>query len=516
MTTRRPPRELAYGFALFALVWIVVAISTGRNHIRGDAGEMCAAASSISDHGWIDLDNSGRGDVQVAPDGRRYSKYSLVAILQCGAGSALRGAGKMLGGEGSAAQHLMAGIYPAFEAAWMALGMFVVARRLGFSRGIGVLAALLLVFSTPLWAYAREMYTEVTQAALVIWTFWAYHKAFDEGHRRHFLLGGALVGLSVITKTPLAVLGLATFIYFLMIKPDATRVKRFLLYGAIGFLPFLALYLGYNVLRYGTIVDRGYTQLRDGTLGFSTPLPVGLHLLLLSPGKSIFVYAPVLLLAPFGAMTAWRENRPVLVYALVPAVFTYVTIAKWWAGHGDWGWGPRLVVQVTPLLFIPLLYAMRRSGGWRAAFAVLAGLGIIVNVLGNVIDHSHYLGVVGVTHAGMRLDPASLFIRDDLVVVHFVPEFSPPVGHAWLLDRFMSGEPWSASSWYPWQTLGIPGWRPFADPTPHVLNMWSDGSTWAWTVIGIGYGLAGMLGIGLLAGAINEKSTNPARPPSAN
>ncbi len=507
-----PPREGAYAFALFALVMVVVAISTGRNHIRGDASEMCAAASSIPDHGWIDLGAQGRRDAQTAPDGLRYSKYSIVAILQCGAGSALRGAGKLIGGDGSAAQHLFAGIYPAFEAGLCALGMFFVARRLRFSRGIAATAAVLLIFSTPLWSYAREMYSEVTQACVVIWSLWAYLKAFETGRRRDFLLGGALVGLAVIAKTPLAVIGLATFVYFLMLRPDRTRVVRFLVWGAVGFLPFLALYLGYNVLRYGELADRGYSQLRDGTLGFSTPLAVGLHMLLLSPGKSIFVYAPVLLLAPFGAARMWRANRPALVFALIPAVFTYLIIAKWWAGHGDWGWGPRLVVHVTPLLFVPLLYVMRRGGAWRAALITLGALGIVINVLGNVVDHSHYLGVVGVTHAGMRLDPASLFIRDDLVIVHCLPEMSPPVGHYWLLERFVTGEPWAPSSWYPWDGLGIPGWRPVRDPTPLTLNMWSDGSAWAWTVIGVGYALAGFLLTMLWAGAVSERRWRAGRP----
>lgn len=492
-----PTQGKAFAFALFSLVVLVVALSTGRVHVRGDAAQMCAAAASITDHGWVDLP-AIHDDLYVAPDGRRYTKYPLANILQCGAGLALKTLGGWIGGQETSVQWLFAGIVPAIWTALVALGFFFVARELGFSLTIATIASLALVFSSPIWSYGREMYSENTQAMAMIWTMWAYLKARRTGARWHYLLGGMFVGLCIHSKMPLAVMGFASLVFVIMSRPDRKHLTRFLLYGLLGFLPFALAFLGYSWIRYGSFFEVGYDSGRDSMLGFATPLYSGLHGLLFSPGKSIFVYAPVLVLAPLGLVFAWRRHKAVVIYAAIPVVFIFLIMSKWWSGLGDWGWGPRLVVPTYPLLFLSILYVMRREHwGWKVSIAALIALGVGVNFVGIIIDHSHYLGVVDVTHAGMRLHYAPGLVRDDLVIVHFVPEFSPPVGHLWLLERWLDGDPWVEGSWYPWESLGIRGWRPTVDPTPQNLNHWSDGSTLAWQIIFVGWSLVAFV-LGLL------------------
>lgn len=499
MRAPEPPSRI-FALVLTLFVWALVALTTGRYHVRGDASQMCNAAASITDHGWIDVP-TGRDDRYLGPDGRYYTKYPLGNTLQCGPGLALESLGRDLGGDGSSTQFFLAGLVPALYAALLALAFFGLATELGFRRGVAALGALFLVFASPIWAYGREMYSENPQALALTWTIWAYVRAMRLGTRRHFLLGGLLVGLCIHMKTPLAVMGLATFVFVFLGRPDRVRTIRFLLYGALGFAPMLALWVAYNYVRYGQPFDVGYASGRDLTLGFETPLYSGLHGLLLSPGKSIFVYAPLLLLLPLGLGTMWRRHRALLVYCAIPVVFLFVTMGMWWSGLGDWGWGPRLVVPTYPLLFLGLLYVLERRG-WRvrAAVAVLAALGVVVNFLGIIIDHSHYIGVSGVTQAGLQIHRLQNLVRDDLVVVHFVPEFSPPIGHGWLLERYLSGAEWTDESWYPWRTIGIPGWQPHADPTPAVLNHWSDGSPMAWTILGVGYAVVLLLFVALLLG----------------
>ena len=483
----------AFAFALFFLVFLMVALSTGRFHVRGDASQMCAAAASIVDHGWIDLP-AIHTDLHIAPDGRRYTKYPLGNILQCGAGLSLKTLGGWIGGQDTSIQWLFAGIFPAFFTALLALGFFFVARELGFSLNVSALAAFALVFASPIWAYGREMYSENTQAMALVWTMWAYLKARRLGTRRHYVFGGMLVGLCLHSKLPLAVMGLSTFVWFIATKPDKKHVVRFLLYGFLGFLPFLALFFAYNYIRYEELFAVGYSSGRDATLGFATPLLSGLHGLLFSPGKSIFVYAPLLVLLPIGVVIAWRRDKALVLYAAIPVVFIFLIMAKWWSGLGDWGWGPRLVVPMYPFLFLGVLYVMeRRHWGWRTAVGVLIGLGVFVNFLGIVIDHSHYLFVTDITHAGLRIHASPALVRDDLVIVHYVPELSPPVGHYWLLDMWLTDAEWGENSWYPWESLGLPGWRPHRDPMPPSLNHWSDGSVLSWKIIGVGWSVVALV-----------------------
>ncbi|MCB9591401.1 MAG: glycosyltransferase family 39 protein [Sandaracinaceae bacterium] len=499
MRAPEPPSK-GFAFVLFLLVWALVALTTGRYHVRGDASQMCNAAASITDHGWIDVP-TGRDDRYLGPDGLYYTKYPLGNTIQCGPGLALQSLGRELGGDESSTQFFLAGIVPALWTALLALGFFSLARELRFSRPVAAFGALFLVFSSPIWAYGREMYSENPQGLALIWTLWAYVRAMRLGTRRHFLLGGILVGACIHCKTPLAVIGLASFVFVFLSRPDRQKTLRFFLYGALGFAPMLALWLGYNYVRYGQLLELGYASGRDLTLGFATPLYSGLHGLLLSPGKSIFVYAPLLLLLPFGLVRMWRRHRALLVYAAIPVVFLFVTMGMWWSGLGDWGWGPRLVVPTYPLLFLGLLYVLERKGWrWKTAIVSLAALGIVVNFLGIIIDHSHYIGVTGITQGGLQIHRLQNLVRDDLVIVHFVPEFSPPIGHGWLLDRYLSGAEWTDESWYPWRTIGIPAWQPHSEPAPRVLNHWSDGSAMAWTILGVGYTIVALLFAGLLYG----------------
>ncbi|MCA9606307.1 MAG: glycosyltransferase family 39 protein [Myxococcales bacterium] len=506
MRAAEPPSK-GFALVLTLLIWALVALTTGRYHVRGDASQMCNAAASIYDHQWIDVP-TGRDDRYLGPDGRYYTKYPLFDTLQCGPGLALQSLGRELGGDESSLQFLLAGIIPALWTALLALGFFSLARELGFSRAVAAFGTLFLVFASPIWAYGREMYSENPQGLALIWTLWAYVRASRLGTRRHFLLGGILVGLCIHMKTPLAVIGLASFVFVFLGRPDRQRTIRFLLYGALGFAPMLALWVAYNYVRYGQPFELGYASGRDLTLGFETPLYSGLDGLIASSGKSVFVYAPLLLLLPWGLVRMWRRNRELLVYAAIPVVFLFVTMGMWWSGLGDWGWGPRLVVPTYPLLFIGLLYVLERRGWrWRTAVVALATAGIVVNFLGIIVDHSHYIAVAfAATQGGLQIHRLQNFVRDDLVIVHYVPEFSPPIGHGWLLERYLSGAEWTDESWYPWRTIGIPGWQPRTDPTPSVLNHWSDGSTWCWIVIGVGYSLVLALFGGLLYGMRSRRA----------
>ena len=100
-----------------------------------------------------------------------------------------------------------------------------------------------------------------------------------------------------------------------------------------------------------------------------------------------------------------------------------------WAGEGSWG--PRYLVPFLPFLILPaaeLVAAADRARRRAAAFALAVGL--LVQVGGTAVYYGSYMRDLGEY-------PYERTFSDPLFMVrsHFVPNYSPLVGHWRLLNR---------------------------------------------------------------------------------
>jgi len=258
-----------------------------------------------------------------------------------------------------------------------------------------------------------------------------------------------------------------------------------MLYAGLGALPGLGAWLWYNAIRYGSPFTLGYTLDRDGTLGFSTPLATGLHGLLFSSGKSVFLYIPLLFLSvtrlrPF--LRAHRRESPVV---FVPALLTLGVISCWWCWSGDWAWGPRLLAPIFPMLLLPLMETDGNSPRQKWSLRVLAGLGFAIQLAGTLLHESVFIGYVSNRFAYFyRQGPTPGGIRDDLLIHHFVPEFNPIVVQLWFLLSMLLGNQW-AQSHYPWKSLNLPWLAPKGNVRPNELNFWFKGGPGHWVALGL-------------------------------
>jgi hypothetical protein len=163
----------------------------------------------------------------------------------------------------------------------------------------------------------------------------------------------------------------------------------------------------------GPLIWAGWQGVLDrGWLNF--PPWHGLYSLLLSPGKSLFLYAPPLVLAVAGAVAFARRHRwSGLLFFAVPAVYLAVFASKgvW---HGG-GWGPRYLVPALPFLACLALPVVERARATRAVHlrAVLAMLlagGVMVQLLG-VAKHPNLYPIM---------------FRDH--ILPFLPDYGAPLG----------------------------------------------------------------------------------------
>jgi hypothetical protein len=151
-----------------------------------------------------------------------------------------------------------------------------------------------------------------------------------------------------------------------------------------GALP-VAVALGvFNTIVWGGPLRQGYTigGQPGGEQTFGGSLLDGLGGLLVSPGRGLVWYSPVLVLGVVGAFVGWRT--PLVRWSAVAAAAYLLAMARfidWWGGET---FGPRLLIETFPLLIVLLAAAVDRfaTARWfRWTFGITAAWAFAVQLL---------------------------------------------------------------------------------------------------------------------------------------
>jgi hypothetical protein len=190
---------------------------------------------------------------------------------------------------------------------------------------------------------------------------------------------GAAVGGAVLFRTD-SIFTIALPVAVALLVVSAERRRDVLRYGA-GAAPFAVIWMAYNLARFGSPISSGYHD-----QPFNHAFLPGVYGLLLSPGRGIFVYAPVLL-AAFAVIPRLRgPDRVVAVLAVALLVARVLTYATWWSWYAGDVWGPRFLIPVLPAFAPALAAALQRwpasrvVGALMVAGAAMAMAGVICTV----------------------------------------------------------------------------------------------------------------------------------------
>lgn len=272
---------------------------------------------------------------------------------------------------------------------------------LQFSATTAALGALALGLATPLWPYARTLFSESLAAlglTLALLGMIRYRRQ-DRPPGNHTIVlplfwAGAGLALMLLARSANAILippFLAYLVRTLQLHRSAQPGQSFSIRPLVAFaLPLgmavLATLL-YNYIRFHTWLT--FPQAPFET--FSTPLQTGLAGLLISPGKGLLWYMPTTVLIVEG-LSSWRATRRFDEYGLAATIvlITLLFYAKWYDWTGGRTWGPRLVVMITPallLLCLPALDRLRQPTGairwWIGGCLLVSGLVQLPGVLLN-------------------------------------------------------------------------------------------------------------------------------------
>jgi hypothetical protein len=127
--------------------------------------------------------------------------------------------------------------------------------------------------------------------------------------------------------------------------------------------------------RFDSLLRSGYHEQR-----FSHSLLSGTYGLLLSPGRGIFIYVPMLLAAIAVVPRLRSRDRVLGILAITLLVARVLFFARWWSWYGGDVWGPRFLVPVLPAFAPSLAAALERwprSPSFTAAKAAGGALAIV-------------------------------------------------------------------------------------------------------------------------------------------
>ncbi|HET8626360.1 MAG TPA: hypothetical protein VFL91_03020 [Thermomicrobiales bacterium] len=422
----------AAALALFVALAALYVLTSGGHTYSYDEETMFGLTQSLAEHDSAAVPTCAGCTVihsTPAPDGRNYSRYgplqSLVAVPLYVAGKVVTRGEPADSVARWFTTRFTVDLLNAFVTAAIATLLYGLARGLGYGARPALATALLYGLGTQAWPHAKTFFSEPLTALLILGAvacWWRLDQAADgrrqtadwsreSGSRavgqpgsspltplvtRHSSLVttvgvGLCCGLAIATKVGAAivlpVLGLAVAVSLARAWREGVLAPREALLaglaGAVALAMPVALVGWYNFARFGSPFETGYGATEAGAIQSGTFLG-GLAGLLVSPGKSIFLFSPVVLLAlPCWALFARRHRGLALVAGgLVLTHLAFYARVPYW--HGDVAWGPRYLDFALPLLVLPLAAGFawlgRQSRGRRRVLGGVAALVVVAAV----------------------------------------------------------------------------------------------------------------------------------------
>jgi hypothetical protein len=291
-----------------------------------------------------------------------------------------------------------------------AVVLFYFALDLGYEKREALLAGLLFGVATIAWPYTKTFFREPLASLSLLACLFFLHRwrqGFEDAHKKRqsfvWLTAGAVAfTISVFTKEAALIAAPVIVIYALPTFKILREDRRSLLFLAAGVLGVVVLLLVGLAFLYSMQAVVGRYQISQQLYWLREEpqkMGPGIAGFLVSPGKSVFVYSPVVLLAVvsvFVGKPEHRRERWLALGMLLTFVVIYAAVqgAEWYGGTG---WGPRYLVPVTPLLILGGLSAVNRGLEserlWpKLGLALLTLLSILVQLPGLLINlHDYYI-----------------------------------------------------------------------------------------------------------------------------
>jgi hypothetical protein len=315
-------------------------------------------------------------------------------------------------------------LFTATGAALAVAGFHRAALAFGATPRTALVLSLLLGGATVLWDYGVSFYCEGWQAAMLVWAaaLLAEARAGAPRPRLKVVAAALLLTLTGLTKVTGLIFAPAFVLAALVDRSVGTGVRaRTAVALALGIALAVAVHLAWNGHRFGSPFDFGYDA--SETVPHMPPqlfrladVPRGLVMELLSPGKSLIVWAPALLLAAASAPEFFRRQPAGAIGIALAGATGLLFFAAYLFPEAGYAHGPRPLVPVVPLLLLPAV--ARPIAAWpRAALVACAAVGCTIALVATSVSFLEDQGIGQDLGAGARLA--------------YYDRIDPPPGRPW-------------------------------------------------------------------------------------
>jgi hypothetical protein len=146
---------------------------------------------------------------------------------------------------------------------------------------------------------------------------------------------------------------------------------------------------------------------------FGNPV-AGFGTLILSPGKSIFLYSPTLILAVIGMRRLYQQQRALALGVCSASIGMILFLSCISFAGGDWCWGPRYLGVVLALFAVALPFAWS-SPRWARVIPIVILISFGVQVMAVSVENQRFFFELGLKDFFWAEDPWFYFKHSALL-----------------------------------------------------------------------------------------------------
>ncbi len=288
--------------------------------------------------------------------------------------------------------------------------IFLLGKELKYSLKTSVLLSFIYGLGTMAFVHSKYMFPEPLTSIAFLSSLLFLFK-YRKSKRNLFLfIAGSFTGFTLIIRPDSFIFMFCMLIALAMLfyqdKKQGQSFSLLIKQAILLLIPlvfFFILFSYYNYLRFGNILETGYTMGKEGeaaTLSYASRfLNIGKTIegllgMWLIPCRSIFFISPILILFLFSIKDFWRKYR--FEARVMGAVFVLYTLL--YSNRGPTGfpgsaaWGVRYMLPMVSFMIIPIgcfldkIFAENKIL-WKRLFGTLLGISIVIQIIGSSVNY---------------------------------------------------------------------------------------------------------------------------------